>query len=105
MENDSLIDIAISVDGVPIRLTQERWFHIVENHNDLAGYADDVLDAVEQPEVIVRGYNKSLIAVRGYGHQRYLQVVYRQLSGNDGFIVTAYFSSKFNQAQILWKRQ
>ncbi len=95
MENDSLIDIAISVDGVPIRLTQERWFHIVENHNDLAGYADDVLDVVEQPEVIVRGY----------GHQRYLQVVYRQLSGNDGFIATAYFSSKFNQAQILWKRQ
>ncbi len=104
MENFSLIGIAISHDGVPIRLTQERWFHITENHNDLAGYADDVLDVVEQPDVIVRGYNKSLIAVRSYGKYGYLQVVYRQVSVNDGFIVTAYFSSKFNQNQMIWKK-
>ena len=32
------MDVAYSVDGVPIRLTVERWFHIVENHDDLAGY-------------------------------------------------------------------
>ena len=32
------MEIAYSVDGVPIRLTTERWFHIVENHEDLAGH-------------------------------------------------------------------
>lgn len=32
------MDVAISVDGVPIRLTAERWLHIVENHDDLAGH-------------------------------------------------------------------
>lgn len=25
----------VSVNGVPIRLTEERWFHIVENHDDI----------------------------------------------------------------------
>lgn len=41
-----MADVALSVDGVPIRLTDERWVHIVENHDDLAGYYDDVLEAV-----------------------------------------------------------
>lgn len=105
MDREQVIDVAISIDGVPIRLTQERYFHIVENHNDLAGYVDDLSDVVEHPELIVRGYNNSLIAIRGYGHKRYLQVVYRQLSTDDGFIITAYFSSKINKRQILWKKQ
>jgi hypothetical protein len=35
-----MMDRAISVVGVPIRLTYERWFHIVENHDDVAGYYD-----------------------------------------------------------------
>jgi hypothetical protein len=42
-------DVAYSVDDVPIRLTTERWFHIVENHDDLAGCYDDVLRTVEEP--------------------------------------------------------
>jgi hypothetical protein len=99
------MEIVYSVEGVPIRLTDERWFHIVENHNDLAGYYDDVLETLEHPELIVRGYNASLIAVRGYGRQTYLQVVYRQVSKQDGFIITAYFSSKINRQQIVWQAQ
>ena len=50
------MDRAISRNGVPIRLTDERWVHIVENHDDLAGYHDDVLDAVESPVMIIEGY-------------------------------------------------
>lgn len=78
------MDIVKSVEGVPIRLTSERWFHIVENHNDLAGYYDDVLEIVESPEFILRGYGNSLIAVRSYGRKGYLQVIYRQISQRDG---------------------
>jgi len=37
-------EIAISVNGVPIRLTDERWEHIIDGHADLANYRDDVLD-------------------------------------------------------------
>ncbi len=33
------MEIAISVNGVPIRLTDERWSHIVNAHDDLAGYS------------------------------------------------------------------
>ena len=97
------MDIAYSVGGVPIRLTAERWFHIVESHDDLAGYFDDVLNTVEDPDLILRGYRGSLIAVRGAGAGRYLAVVYRQLSADDGFIITAYFTSKVKRRKAVWK--
>lgn len=99
------MDFAFSVEGVPIRLTSERWFHIVETHDDLAGYYDEVLETIERPDVILRGYRGSLIAVRNYGYKRYLMVVYRQLSRNDGFIITAYFTSKIDRKKAIWKRQ
>lgn len=51
----ALMDRVRSRGGVPIRLTEERWFHIVENHDDLAGHYDDVLETVENPEVILQG--------------------------------------------------
>ena len=98
------MDIALSVDNIPIRLTAERWFHIVENHDDMAGYYDDVLEVIENPEFVLRGYNGSLIALRGYGRGRYLAVIYRQLSAQDGFVITAYFTNKLERRKIIWKR-
>jgi hypothetical protein len=99
------MDVVLSVEGVPIRLTTERWFHIVENHDDIAGYYDDVLETVENPDMVLRGYRGSLIAARGYGRRRYLAVVYRQVSTEDGFIITAYFTSKIDRKKAIWRKQ
>ena len=99
------MDVVLSVEGVPIRLTTERWFHIVENHDDIAGHYDDVLETVENPDIVLRGYRGSLIAARGYGRRRYLAVVYRQVSAEDGFIITAYFTSKIDRKKAIWRRQ
>lgn len=98
------MDTTQSIDGVPIRLTEERWFHIVENHDEVAGYYDEVLDAVASPEVVIPGYGGSLIAVRNYGQHRYLCVIYRQISSSDGFIITAYFSRKIDRRKAIWSQ-
>ena len=98
------MDITQSVDGVPIRLTEERWFHIVENHDEVAGYFDEVLDTVASPEVVLPGYGGSLIAVRNYGPRRYLYVIYRQTSNTDGFIITAYFSRRIDRRKAIWSQ-
>ena len=97
------MNIAYSINGVPIRLTEERWFHIVESHNDLAGRYDDILATVESPDLILRGHRGALIAVRGMGRNRYLAVVYRELSPDDGFIISAYFTSKIDRRKVLWR--
>ena len=97
-----MADVVYSVNSVPVRLTDERWIHIVEHHDDLAGHYDDCLDAIEEPDFVLRGYGGSLIAVRGAGRNRYLAVVYKELSDNDGFVITAYFSTKVKRDTQLW---
>jgi len=96
------MDVTLSKNGVPIRLTSERWLHIVENHDDLAGYYEEVLGAIEDPEWVLRGYGGTFIAVKGLGRRRYLAVVYRELDPDDGFVITAYFTSRINRRLVLW---
>jgi len=57
-------NIAYSVNKIPIRLTDERWHHIVENHNEMAGYYYDVLEAVSNPNWIFEGDEDELWAVK-----------------------------------------
>jgi len=98
------VDVVFSIEGVPVRLTKERWFHIVENHDDLAGYYDEVLETVANPDIVLPGHRRSLIAIRGYGRRRYLAVVYKQVSAKDGFIITAYFTGRIDRNKAIWKR-
>jgi hypothetical protein len=60
-----------SVNGVPIRLTEERWAHIVEARDDLVDRSDEVLGVVESPDWITKGYRGSLVASKGYGRRGY----------------------------------
>ena len=98
------MDTAYSVNGVPVRLTHERWYHIVENHDDLASYFFEVLETVEKPALVVRGNKGILKAAKNMGKNKWMVVLYREISKNDGFIVTAYFLGKKPQGEIIWPR-
>ncbi len=94
----------MSKNGVPIRLTDERWAHITEEHNELAGMRLDVLETVTQPSRILAGGEGALLAVREVEVGKYLVVVYRELV-DDGFIITAFLTRKvnsLNRRQQLW---
>ncbi len=97
------MEIAYSVNGVPIRLTYERWFHITENHDDLASYYFEVMEVVENPEFIIRGNKGSLKATRNMGRDKWLVVVYREISKKDGFVITAYFLDKKPKGVPIWR--
>jgi hypothetical protein len=96
------MDIVNSVNGVPIRLTDERWQHIVSNKPYMERYYEKALDAIEHPSWILRGYAGALIAVLSVGKQNYLHIVYREVSKSDGFIITAFVSKKLNRRMIIW---
>ena len=96
------MDVAHSVNGVPIRLTDERWDHIVSNKPYMGSYCDTVLDAIENPTWVLRGYRGALVAVLSLGSRNYLHVVYREVSPDDGFVVTAFLSRTANRRQTLW---
>ncbi len=98
------MDVAYSVNGVPIRLTEERWLHIVNNRDELAGYYDDCLRVIEEPDLVLSGTRGSLKAVKGYGRGRYLVVIYREVSDDDGFVITAYFVRRIDRRKLVWRR-
>jgi len=96
------VDIVYSVNGVPIRLTTERWEHIVTNKPYMSAHYENVLEAVEKPTWVLRGYAGALIAVLSLGREDYLHVVYREVSQGDGFVITAFLSRKVNRRMIIW---
>ena len=95
--------IAYSVNGVPIRLTYERWYHIVENHDELASYFYEVLDTIERPDFFARGSKGSLKATRNMGRRSWLVVIYREFSKRDGFVITAYLLGTKPKGEVVWQ--
>lgn len=61
------MDVAYSINDVPIRLTYERWYHIIENHDDLASYFYGVLESIEKPDLIIKGNKGTLKVARNVG--------------------------------------
>ena len=101
------MDVAYSKRGVPIRLPPDRWTHIVEHHDDLAGYRDGVLETIESPDVIARGKTGELLAVRTMD-DRSLVVVYREVARTDGFVITAFFTTqpdRIRKRGLVWQKR
>jgi len=90
------MDIVKSKNNVSIRLTEERWFHITEEHSEMAGYYFEVLETVEEPEAIFEGKEGECIAVREVEKGKYVVVVYRELSKEDGFVIIAFLTRRKN---------
>jgi hypothetical protein len=101
------MDIAKSKNNVPIRLSKERWFHITEEHSEMAGYYFEVLETIEEPEAIYEGKAGECLAIREVERGKYIVVVYREISSDDGFIITAFLTKRKRQLERrrkIWQR-
>jgi hypothetical protein len=99
-----MINVVVSRNGISVRLTDERWSHIVEEHNELAGLRYEVLETVADPERVLAGGSGEQLAVREYEPGKWLVVVYRELQ-EDGFIITAFLTRRItslNRRRQLW---
>ena len=89
---------ALSKNGISIRLTEERWTHIADEHGELADLRLEVLKAVEEPQRIVEGGDGELLAVREFDLGKYIVVVYREQE-NDGFVITAFLTRRIRSLE------
>jgi hypothetical protein len=99
-----VINRTISKNKIPIRLTDERWAHITEEHCELAGMRLEILDTIENPERVLMGGAGELMAIRKISSGKNLVVIYRELK-EDGFVITAFMTSKtdsLNRRKQLW---
>lgn len=96
------MDIAISQNGVPIRLTAERWEHIESNKEYMASHYENLIKAIEHPSMILSGYGGSLVAVLNLSRNNFLHVVYREINPDDGFVITAFIARQVNRRKQIW---
>lgn len=96
----------ISKNGVLTRLTEERWKHIVLMHPSLIGRQTKVLTTVKNPDYILKGGTRELLAVSALSKRAYLVVVYKE-EINDGFIITAFETTDTSwlfKKEIIWSK-
>lgn len=93
-----MIDRVIAKSGVVIRLTDERWAHITEEHCELAGFRSTVVETVSHPDRILVGGDGELMAVREVEVGKHLVAVYREQT-DDGFIITAFLTRRIRSLE------
>jgi len=107
MQNN-IIGETNSVNQINIRLTYERWYHISESHRELTGLANQVLETINQPDLIIEGLEGELLALLKI-NGKYLVSVYREVDKKDGFVITAFYTanlkSLLKRRKIIWKQK
>lgn len=101
--------IVKSKNNVAVRLTLERWNHIIRRHPEMDSQKERVMETLTEPEAIQQGDFGELIAVRFYEKtpltSKFLVTVYKEIEGADGFVITAYYATTPSaRRKVLWRR-
>ena len=60
--------VTTSINGVSIRLTDERWQHIISRHPELVDQQEKLLETTAKPTQIQAGDTGKLLALSFYKH-------------------------------------
>jgi hypothetical protein len=96
--------------GRSINSTRSKTLELIERrHPEIGGGSERILETLLSPNYVQNGDSGTLIAVKHYPKtpltEKYCCVVYRELSEDDGFILTAYFASwPAGWRDVVWKR-
>ncbi len=110
-----IVAVVVSVDSVPLRLTEERWRHILEYHDELAALLDKILLTVAEPDMVFgspRDIEENFVAIKRFtelarhGIADHLAVHYKEVSDEDGFILTVFpiSAKRMRRRYNLWRR-
>jgi hypothetical protein len=91
----------LSKNKVVIRLTEERWTHILTGHPEMKELKDAVLETVRKPERIFAGEKNEYLAMKDFDGRKKLVVIYSEVNPADGFIITAYITSRIQKLEKL----
>ena len=100
-------EILTDYSGKSIRLTDERWTHIldhpemVEQHNriiETLSAPDTVIETVKDASVLTyhRFYEKTPVT------RKYMVIAVKVLPDN-AFIITAFYSNRLKRGKVIWQ--
>jgi hypothetical protein len=89
-----------------VRLSDERYAHLLSDHPDMEGQMDKVQETLLIPEKVVRSRTDSQVELFNLHYkstpvtQKYMCVVVKA-PASDAFIITAYFTDVIKKGEIL----
>lgn len=98
-----------AVTGISIRLYKQTLQRIIRKHNELGDCEDMIIETIEDPDFIVEGHKRELLAVRHYDvtpvGSKDMVVVYRE---DKGLVITAFLTSKahkiIEKRRVIWQK-
>jgi len=92
-----------------IKLSKRVLDHIGARHPEVKAYAHEVVEAVRNPDIVVRGLRGEFKALKFYPTlhigSKYLVVVYHEFH-DEKVIITAYFTSNIDRVkgEVIWEK-
>lgn len=99
--------ILIDYQERPVRLTQERWLHILQ-HPEIVDQRERLIETLRTPQIIIATVADENVHAyhRLYAEtpvtRKYLIVVVKFIE-DDAFVLTAYFSNRLKRGRIVWQ--
>lgn len=77
-----IIATVLSKNNVPIRLTNERWQHIIINHPEIEkSDFSKFIKIIKNPEFILKGNKGEFLAIKKlYGKRLWIVVPYKEIN-------------------------
>lgn len=104
-----MVDYEIFTDynGRAIRLTNERWMHIIE-HPEMVDQRERLVQTLSDPEIVVATISDPTVHVYHRFFRttpvtsKYMMVMVK-IRSDDAFIVTAFYTSRQKKGTIIWQ--
>jgi len=97
------------METMSIKISRKVLNHIASRHPEVARYTHEIVTAVQNPDLIIRGLRGEFKALKFYANlhigPKYLVVIYRE-QGEEKVIITAYFTSNVARVkgEIVWRK-
>lgn len=101
-------EVFVDHEGRAIRLTNERWQHII-NHAEMLDQRNRIVETLTEPDHVIATIADNNIYVYQRFYQqtpvtsKYLLIAVKILE-DDAFIVTAFYSRKAKKGDIVWQK-
>ena len=92
-----------------IRLTNERWTHIISHHPVIRNLKEEMKETLRDPEIVRRSvYDPSVLIYYRYFKDvlggKYIAVVVK-VNNIGGFILTSYVTDRVKRGDEVWRKE
>ncbi len=89
--------------GFKVKLTHERYLHIILRHPEILDKENEIKEALENPDFIKESkHDNTVLLFYKSSNKEYIVVVVKRVE--KAFVLTAYATDFIKEGDMIWKR-